>query len=185
MQICITIRCDYTEKADTRTQRQVCLFSCRSAFLLLRIPLRYPLSIYLFFPCFYSPSSRDWRPSLSLSLSLSSCSQFGSPPTFHINLLLPPQSPLQAVLIHTALYSRMKYLCCVCYYFLCHAIYTSKASETEASPPPPPLSFAENVNTVVVTTDHVKVKVWQESFFETVMQIQFVLGRYNNLPPHV
>ena len=38
---------------------------------MLRLLLRYSLSIYLFFPCFYSPSSRGWRLSLSLSLSLS------------------------------------------------------------------------------------------------------------------
>lgn len=58
--------------------------------------------------------------------------EFGSPPSFHINLLLLLQMLLQAILIHTVLYSRMQYLRCICYYFLCHALHTSTASQTEA-----------------------------------------------------
>ena len=62
--------------------------------------------------------------SLSLSFSFFSCSEFGSPPTFRINLLLLLQILLQAIIIHAALYSRMKYLSCIYTIIFCAMLYT-------------------------------------------------------------
>ena len=50
----------------------------------------------------------------------------------------------------------------ICYYFLCHAVYTTTASENEA-----PFLFS-NVNTVLLAMDHVNVP--DQVLFETLLQ---------------
>ena len=120
------------------------------------------------------------RLTLSFSVFFFSWTDFGSLPTFPINLLLLLQILLQAILIHAALYSRMKYLSCI-YAIIFYAMLYTQPRLQEKKPP-----SLSNVNTVLLATDHVNVP--DQVLFEILLQILFVLWpriRYNSITLHV
>jgi hypothetical protein len=83
--------------------------------------------------------------------------------------LLQLEILLQAILIRTALYGRMQYLSCIYAFIFCAMLYTQQRLQERK----PLFFFWSNVNTVLLTVDHVNVP--DHFLIEILLQTLFVV----------